>query len=219
MRRICPVCVHRQDGLIDANCLVCEGRGFLVLGSGALSLYPPGAVAEAVVLALEAVARKTDLTRNLSQNRREPVLNTLATLYDAGILTPAEAPPTPRPATVRPRKRSLSGQFIVEYSPTELAQQYVQEPLVPLDSALIHAPCYNYGEDDRPNARGLPVLSGGGHPSHLARVADPAEPGADTRAAHRRRLAQRRAAEVLVTAAPEAARRRNPTAGHRAKAA
>lgn len=219
MRRICPVCVHRQDGLIDAACLICEGRGYLILGPGALSLYPPGAVAEAVVLALEAVARKTDLTRNLSQNRAEPVLNALATLYDAGILTPADTPAPPRPASRRPRRRDLTGQFIAETEPSALAQQYIQEPLMPLDEHLTHAPCYTYGEHDRPNARGLPVLSAGGHPSHLARLADPAEPGADTRAAYRRRTSQHRIAEVLVTAAPEAARRRHPTTPRAAKAA
>jgi hypothetical protein len=209
MRRICPVCANRQDGLIDAECLICQGRGFLILGSGALALYPPGAVAEAIVLALEAVARKTDLTRNLSQNRRGPILEVLGTLYDAGILAPSETPAPPRPVSKRPRKRDLTGQFVSEQTPTDLAQTYVQEPLVPLDSALTHAPCHTYREDDRPNARGLPVLSAGGHPSHLARLVDPAEPGASTRADHMRRQAQHRAATVLVQAAPEAARRRH----------
>jgi hypothetical protein len=190
--------------------MICKGQGFLTLGAGAMSLYTPHTVAEAVHLALEAVARKTDLTRNLSQNRRQPILDCLGTLYDAGLLATTEAPPPPRPQTRRPQKRDTSGWFIVEQTPTALAQTYVQEPLVPMDVALVHAPPYRYGEHDRPNARGLPVLSGGGHPSHLARIADPAEPGADTRAAYRAGLAQTRNATVLVKAAPEAARKRAP---------
>lgn len=209
MRRICPACIHRQDGLIEAECLICRGQGYLTLGAGALALYSPNTVAEAVAIALEAVARKTDLTRSLSQNRRGPLTTALAVLYDAGILTHNEAAPPPRPATSRPRKRDDAGQFIGEHTASALAQTYVQEPLLPMDAVLIHAPRHFYGENDRPNARGLPVLSAAGHPSHLARLADPAEPGADTRALYRHKAAQHRCANVLAKAAAEAARRRN----------
>lgn len=176
-----------------------------------MSIYTPEVVAEAVALALEAVAREADLQLTLSDDRQAPLRVVLVRLLDAGILAPHDAPQAPRPPRMRtlPRKRDAAGQYAIEVTPSELAQQAVQTELLPLDAVLSAAPCYTYTEHERPNARGLPVLSANGHPSHLARIADPMEPGSDTRAECRARHAESQHAAALVEASAEAARRRN----------
>lgn len=211
MRRLCPACTTRRNTLVDPECIICEGSGFIVLGDAALSIYSPDVVAEAVHLALEAAARDADRQLSLSDDRTAPVRVVLVRLRDAGIITEHHQPtaPTPLRPRVRKRKRNAAGQYAIEATPSELAQQFVQGELLPLDAALAAAPCYEYAEHERPNARGLPVLSANGHPSSLSRVADPMEPGSDTRAECRSRYADHQHALALVTAAPDAARRRN----------
>lgn len=214
MRRLCPACTARRNTLVDPECVICEGTGILPLGEAALSIYSPDVVAEAVHLALEAAAREADQQLTLSDDRDAPLRHAVVLLHDAGIIgrqehTAPPVPPAPRPKRIRPRKRDTAGQYVIEVTPSELAQQAVQTELLPLDISLCGAPLYTYTEHERPNARGLPVLSANGHPSHLARLADPTEAGSDTRAECRMRRADHRHAVALVEAQPEAARRRN----------
>lgn len=214
MRRICPACTHRKNQLVEADCIVCQGRGVLHLGAGALTLYTADVVAEAVLLALEAKAREADMTLTLSDDRTAGIREAISMLEEAGVLAPADAPlhltPPPAPPVYRrTRKRDEAGRFAPEFDPSELAEQFVQSELFPMDAVLAHAGRFEYEEEDRPNARGLPVLSANGHPSHLARVADPMEPGNDTRADFRRRQSEHRHAVALMEAAPEVIRIRN----------
>lgn len=223
MRRLCPACTARRNTLVDPECVICEGTGVLPLGEAALSIYSPDVVAEAVHLALEAAAREADQQLTLSDDRDAPMRIAVVLLHDAGIIGRQEhvAPPTPpqRPKRVRPRKRDTAGQYVIEATPSELAQQAVQTELLPLDAALCGAPIYVYTEHERPNARGLPVLSANGHPSHLARIADPMEAGSDTRAECRMRRADHLHALALVDASAEAARRRNRKIARQERAA
>lgn len=211
MRRICPACNHRKNQLIDPDCSVCQGRGLLQLGAGAMTLYTADVVAEAIVLALEAKAREADQTLTLSDDREASVREAVSMMVEAGVLASQDAPlhlapPPPPPPYKRTRKRDDAGRYAAEFEPSQVAAQCVQTELFPLDSALAAAPAFEYEEHERPNARGLPVLSANGHPSHLARVTDPMEPGADTRAEARRRHSDHLHALALVEAVPEVVR-------------
>jgi hypothetical protein len=87
-------------------------------------------------------------------------------------------------------------------SSVELATEYMPT-VTPRDAVLAAADPYVYAEHERPNARGLPVLSANGHPSHTARITDPMTPGNDTADTYRQRRAQRFYAEAIVEAAPK----------------
>ncbi|MFT4471391.1 hypothetical protein ACMX2H_15925 [Arthrobacter sulfonylureivorans] len=207
MRRLCPACTTRSEHLVSDTCPVCSGAGYLTLGAAALSLYDPEVVAAAARLALEMAARGSDKTLSLSDDRTGTIRATMADLLDAGIVAKPNRPqtPAPRPVTRLPRKRNQLGQYAIERSPEELAAEATGQMPLPLDDVLSSAGCYQYREADRPNARGLPLLSANGHPSHLARVADPMEPGHDTRAGFRHRRATLLRAAALAHSAPEAA--------------
>lgn len=206
-KRACPACAARYAQLIDPDCPVCRGAGTLVLGAAALSMYPPEVVSMAVSLALEAVARVTDQRLTLSEDRTGPVREAVAQLVAGGALARPE-PPAPRPTTVLPRRRDDQGRYTFETDPAALAEEYVDQPVLPFDLAVTTAGRYNYLEEDRPNARGLPLLSANGDPSHLARICDPEEPGAATWSKVRQQRRDLSHAEALRAAVPEAARLR-----------
>ena len=201
---MCPACTLRRNQLVNPGCPVCDGHGVLLLGDGALALYTPDVVAEAVLLSFEAVARNADRLMTLSDKRSLPLRDAKNMLKKAGVIGTVERalPPAP-PAYKRTRKRDTAGRYTAE--PTELAETWVQTELFSMDTTLAHAPKYEYQQHERPNARGLPVLSSDGHPSHLARVTDPQEPGRDTLRHTQQQTADHTHAKALAAAAPVAA--------------
>lgn len=204
-KRTCPACSTRYAGLVDPLCVICGGVGTLTLGDAALSIYEPEIVAQAVAIALEAVARKADETLTIGDDRAAPVREAVADLVEAGVISAPDPPaPKPRRPRNRPRKRDDAGRYVLEAQPSKLAEECVQVTIDDLDARLINADPYRYTEDDRPNARGLPLLSANGHPSHLARITDPEEPGNSTMATVRARQRERLHARALLSAVPAA---------------
>ncbi len=225
MRKLCPACITRLDHVVHPECIVCAGTGYLRLGDGAMSLYTPEVVSRAVDLSLEAAARTADTTRTLSDDRSEPIRAALDTLTAAGILAASDRPeatatPWWAKSSVRGQLRDQHGRFSLVRDAEELAADTLQQPLIPLDSVLADAGPYEYTEDDRPNARGLPLLSQNGYPSHLARVADPQENGRNTKQWVRERHFDRLRAEALKeAAAPAAAKKQRRTRAELARTA
>jgi len=208
MLRLCPACTTRTQQVVDPGCLVCQGTGHLVLGPAALSVYEAVVVAEAVAIALEAAAREADMALSLSDNRTGPVLAALEELAAGGIITHTPAPHpaatvtniTPAPSRRRhPRPLTKGEQLCFDF--TGLWPE-------PQDRRVITAANHVYTEHDRPHARGLPTLSAAGHPSHLARITDPAEPGTNTRQEARDRHTNHQHAQALIKAGTLAAKRK-----------
>ena len=196
--RCCPACSARHAQLINQNCPVCQGYGTVTLGAAALSMHEPATVSTAVEIAIEAGARTIDTTLTLSDNRIDPLRLVMDTLLDAGII---DTPTAGRSKSLQPRRRHL--RLVTDDSvAVEVAASYVPT-VTPRDATLALAPAYAYQEHERPNARGLPVLSANGHPSATARITDPMTPGNDTADTFRQRRTQRRAATILVEAAPK----------------
>lgn len=193
--RCCPACAKRHSQLISSNCPVCNGYGTITLGQAALSLHEPATVATAVEIAVEAVARQVDTTMTLSDDRHAPLRAAITMLTDAGIVEH----PGARKTAHKPRHLHL---VVDNTTAVEAAATYVPT-VTPLDAVLTLAPAHQYDEHDRPNARGLPILSAAGHPSHTARIVDPMTPGNDTAETFRERRAQQRSAQILVEAAPK----------------
>jgi hypothetical protein len=195
--RCCPACSKKHAQLISPNCPVCQGYGTVTLGAAALSMHEPATVSTAVEIAIEAGARTIDTKLTLSDDRVDPLRLVMETLADAGIIG---APTAGRSKALAPRRHLhavpddavSSVQLAAEYMPTVTAR----------DAVLAAAPAYVYAEHERPNARGLPVLSANGHPSHTARITDPMTPGNDTAQTYRDRRSQARSAAILVDAAP-----------------
>ncbi|QPK40212.1 hypothetical protein SEA_JINKIES_81 [Arthrobacter phage Jinkies] len=196
--RCCPACAKRHAQLVNANCPVCQGYGTITLGAAALSMHEPATVGIAVEIAVEAAARTIDTKLTLSDNRVDPLRLVMDTLTDAGIIG---APTAGKSKALTPR-RHLHAVPDNAVSSVELAAEYIPS-VEPRDAVLAAADPYVYAEHERPNARGLPVLSANGHPSHTARIADPMTPGNDTAQTYRDRKAQARSAEILVEAAPK----------------
>lgn len=203
MRRLCPVCVRRRQNVVDPECMVCQGDGFLELAEPALSTFAPEVVAEAVLLGLEVKARISDKGLTLSDDRLAGVRAALVMFQEAGIISNRRGL-SPRLSEAVRSKRGAARPAVA------LAAEVVQEPLDGLDEVLANAEPYTYGEGERPGQRGLPLLSAEGHPSHLARVADPADPQGDTGQLARRRRSERRQANVLLEAGWKAAEAREP---------
>lgn len=191
MKRICPACLTRRARLVDDACPVCDGAGVLSLGAAALTLSDPDVVSRAVSTVLEAVARRAEEDIDSAPVRVQAVRGAVALLVDAGLL---EGSSSRRPSTRAGGARPTS--------PAALAASVSPVAVLPVDWILPEAPSYLYGLRDRPGARGLPVLSDDGHPSHLSRILDPAEPGASTaRAAADRIRAETRAGHLASAAA------------------
>ena len=196
--RCCPACSKRHAQHISSNCPVCGGYGTVTLGTAALSLHEPATVGIAVEIAVEAAARTIDTTMTLSDNRVDPLRLVMETLADAGIIG---LPTAGRSKALTPR-RHLHAVPDNAVTSTELATDYMPT-VTPRDAALAAADPYTYAEHERPNARGLPIMSAAGHPSHTARITDPMTPGNDTAETARQRRQQTRAAAVLIEAAPK----------------
>lgn len=192
MKRLCPACSVRHAKLIDPGCSVCQGVGTVTLGEAALAFNDPDVVSIAVGVALEAYARTIDKALTLSDDRLGPMRATVKQLVDAGLID--------RPARARKQREPLAP----AESPRKLAGSVAAVSVTEGDERLQSAPPFAYSIGDRPNARGLPLLSSEGYPSHLARVVDPAEPGRDTSAHLVARKSAERRAYVVVRAAPEA---------------
>jgi hypothetical protein len=161
-------------------------------------MHEPATVGIAVEIAVEAAARTIDTTLTLSDNRVDPLRLVMETLADAGIIG---APTAGRSRALSPR-RHLHAVPDNAVSSIDLAAEYIPS-VTERDAVLAAADPYTYAEHERPNARGLPVLSANGHPSATARITDPMTPGNDTAATFRDRRNQVRAATVLVEAAPK----------------
>ncbi|GAB3191790.1 hypothetical protein [Nesterenkonia suensis] len=192
-RQLCPACTHRENHLIDPDCLICDGVGIIYLGDPALTIYPAEVVAEAVTITLEAAARLGDTTGTLSDDRQAHLRAALLDLRDAGLLDSETTTLT----------RAMASKTGARNPAVALAAEVIQEPISGLDQLLPHAEPHQYAESDRPGRRGTPVLSANGHPSHLARVCDPRDPTLDTPADVRRRRRKARQARVLSEAARE----------------
>jgi hypothetical protein len=158
-------------------------------------LHEPATVSIAVEIAVEAAARLIDTTMTLSDDRTAPLAATMTLLTDAGIIDH----PGTRRTSLRPRHLTLVRDTVPAL---DLATEYVPT-VTPRDHTLTAAPAYVYAEHERPNARGLPVLSANGYPSHTARITDPMTPGNDTAETTRHRASQTRNATVLIEAAPK----------------
>jgi hypothetical protein len=193
--RCCPACSKRHAQLVNVNCPVCKGFGTVTLGAAALSLHEPATVATAVEIAIEAAARTIDNTLTLSDDRHAPLRNVMTMLCDSGIVDH----PGTRKTAHKPRHLRL---VTDDTAAVEAAASYIPT-VTPRDAVLALAPAYVYAEHERPNARGLPILSAAGHPSHMARITDPMTPGNDTAETGRQRRQQARSATILVAAAPK----------------
>lgn len=189
-KRLCPACSARLGQLIDNDCIICEGTGLITMGPAALAVCPPLTIAVAITLALESSARVIDGKTTLSDNRIAPLRKVVELLAKAGLITRTGQP-----------HHSFSSP---EETPALIAKSVTGIPPLNMDATLSTAPTYRYTENDRPNARGLPVLSKNGHPSALARLVDPATPGGQTRLEVRERNAVELKAKILLTAADNA---------------
>ena len=184
-KRICPACLTRRARLVAADCPVCEGAGVLILAPGAVADYGAETTSRAVSIALEAVARHHDDPKGLRGAGIVALRAAVATLRASGILKGT----TFLGAVPRPSR----GAQAVTVATT------LGVPINPTDWILPDAAPYRYKAGDRPGARGLPLLSDDGHPSHLARVVDPADPiDQNTTADVYRRDREHRAALVLA---------------------
>lgn len=204
-RQICPACRHRENGVIETTCIVCDGIGIIYLADAALTIYPAQVVAEAVTITLEAAARLGDTETSLTDDRLKPVRAALIELRDAGILD----------AETTTLTRALASKAGAAHPAKALAVEVLQEPILTIDTVLPFAKPHEYEWTDRPGARGLPVLSRAGHPSSLARLTDPADPFADTATTVRQRHRKRREAHDLAEAVRQVPHERIPYRGRK----
>lgn len=198
--RICPACSRRYAELVSPTCSVCAGSGVVVLGAAALALYEPAVVSRAVSLAIEAEARQIEAETTLSDDRASLLRAKLSMLVNSGLINEPKAP-----RTTKAKRHLHVVPDLPAADPADVATEFTDAPIAPIDEALLAAEPYEYQVGERPNVRGLPSLSAAGHPSSTARLADPMPVGTDTGAVARKRGEQGRAALVLVEAAPHAA--------------
>ena len=193
----CPACTRTRYHVINEDCPICAGEGRLRLGAPALAFYSPGTVARAVALALETLARSITETTTLSANRSRLLAGELHKLEAAGLLHPSKNSPAVPPA---PIPQALPAEQIAELATGK------QLTLFDIRVSDTGVRSFEYHPDDRPRARGLPVLSAAGHPSAVAMICDPADPFGDTRREANETRTTERNAEVLRSAALDAAR-------------
>lgn len=186
--RLCPACVHRRARLVDPACPVCQGAGVLQLGHAEHITTAPE-TAHAVAITLEAVARRVEHDYPHPGPDRDAAAHdvlaaAVAELRRVGVLASSTPPAAPAAGTAM-----------------DMAQAATLVPVRPIDWQLADAAAYAYAPTDRPLARGMPVLSADGHPSHLARLCDPADPETPTSADVDARDRARRGGRVLAEAA------------------
>lgn len=219
-RIVCPACARRTAEIITQDCAVCAGEGVLHLHPAAVELYTVEVVAEAVRIALEAQARVIDDGTLLSAPQADLLADKVADLVTGRLIyfpEPAITAATPVLApvvSIRRSRRKLAPApdqpLLTEWlTPVELAAEH---GATPLDAALIAAAPIEYGMEDRPLMRGLPVVSANGHPSSLARITDPVDQLQSTRSVVASTKTRARQATVLVTALPKAVKRRRKAA-------
>lgn len=191
MKRLCPACLTRRARIVSDNCPVCRGAGILALGADAVADHGAESVSRAISIALEAVAREIDKP-GAERGAMIARIRAAGRALEAVGLTAWRN--TRRAKTSAPRGSS----------PESLAHHALGVTVQPQDWILPEAPAYRYAASERPGARGLPVLSDDGHPSHLARVCDPADP-LDTSTAQDvyRRASDHRRAVILAMRAAE----------------
>lgn len=163
IRRVCPMCVVREAGVIAPDCEVCNGHGILELGR-AVKQYPDTTVSTAIHLALEEAARTVHDTTIRSRDPRAAIRATLDQLTKAGLLRPPKAP-------APPGAPEPPGTLTVP--PARLAHSATGRTPTRVDQNMIRAHHFPYSDRDRPGVRGLPLFSNNWHPSSLACVLDP----------------------------------------------
>jgi hypothetical protein len=196
-RRTCPACSRRYAGLIDPDCVVCWGVGVVGLGPAALHRCEPAVVARAIELHLEAASRAAAEDLPLGDARREALAAAVDELRVAGVI--ADPLAHGAPANSRPDAPEGAARRVTDSEASRLAYLVGARPR-PCDPANLDAEAIEYGLDDRPLARSLPVVSAGGAPSFLAKAADPADPLGDTRRQVYARNATDRRATVIAAA-------------------
>ncbi len=221
MKRVCPACARRTAELIDPECVVCQGDGFLTLHPAALSIYEPAVVSEAVAVALEGMARLVESTTTLSDDRRRALGDRARQLTRARIIqepgtpgtpraTPGDAPAPPVNAPRRKRRHTIAaGQLSFSESPALLVEALTGQAPTVYDGPVLNAPAHEYDATDRPLMRGLPLLSAAGHPSHLARIEDPQDSYASTSLEATDRARRKRQATIVVATIPLVIAERN----------
>lgn len=183
-QRLCPLCALRAAAVISPTCPVCHGTGTIPLTARSADEYGAETVSTAVHLALEVQARELD--RNPHHRSIDPapaLTDTLHQLTIAGLIHDPKAPSDP------PRSQP---------TPTALAATATGRAPDRTDQLMIRAHPYPYRFNDRPGARGLPILSANFHPSSLARQGDPAPFDTTTIQAVTAREKRHRAARYLV---------------------
>ena len=218
-RIVCPACARRAAEIVTLDCPVCAGDGVLHLHPAAVDLYSVPVVAEAVRIALEAAARTIDDGTLLSFPQADLLADKVSDLVTGRLIyfpEPASAQ-APVLAPVVPLRRSRRK---LQPAPDQPILTAFLEPVdlaaelggTPLDAVLINAEPIQYGIDDKPLMRGLPVVSANGHPSSLARICDPVDQLVSTRSVVTSNQTVARQANVLVTALPKAVKRRRKAA-------
>lgn len=190
-RMLCPACRHRPEHVILASCPLCEGDGSVVLGPPALVLYSPEVVAGAVVIITESLLRQR--STRLGRVPARHLETVRAYLETTGLVAVGQFDDPPRRHVPGNADRDQSVRLAEESGAT----------VRPWDTNVTadDVPLFDYDEDDRPLAYGLPLLSAEGHPSHTARTVDPADALGSTRQTVRARRSRKRDAAVLARAA------------------
>lgn len=173
------------------GCPLCEGSGSIVLGPPSLTLYSPEVVAGAVVIITEAILRQraTKLGR-VPARHLDDVRQYLET---TGLVALGQFDDRPRRHVAGNADRGASQRLAADSG----ADVRPWDANVTVDQL----PLFEYEEDERPLAYGLPLLSAEGHPSHTARTVDPADALGSTRETVRSRRRRQRDSHVLARAA------------------
>ena len=196
-RRTCPACARRYAGLVDPQCLVCWGLGVVGLGTAALHVDEPATVARAIEIYLESKARESEVSHPIGEPRREALAAAVDELRIAGVI--ADTVQLGTPANSRQDAPEGTARRVNDSEGARLAWLHGGRSR-PSDMANLDAPPVVYGIDDRPLVHSLPRVSAAGSQSALAKVADPADPLGDTRAAAYTREARERRAGVMAAA-------------------
>lgn len=190
-RMLCPACRHRPEHVVLDGCPLCKGDGSIVLGPPSLTLYSPEVVAGAVVIITEALLRQ-----RASKLGRVPArhLETVrAYLETTGLVALGQFDDKPR--------RHVPGNADRDESVRLARASGVDVRPWDTNVTVDAVPLFEYDEDDRPLAHGLPLLSAEGNPSHTARTVDPADALGSTRDTVRGRRRRARDARILAQAA------------------
>lgn len=190
-RMMCPACRHRPEQVVWDECPLCGGRGVLELGPPSLAVYSPEVVSGAVVIITEALLRQRAARLGRAPARHLDTVR--GYLEGAGLIALGDF-------NDRPRRHVPGG---ADRRKSVRAAEEAGADVRPWDVNVTEAdvPLFEYEEDDRPLAHGLPLLSGEGHPSHTARTVDPPDALGSTREAVRARRSRARSARILARAA------------------